>query len=48
MKEVKALSLELNEIKSNAIEHITNNKVHCWKRNDEGGLDLYYYVEIEK
>jgi hypothetical protein len=46
--EIKALSISLNKERIDAIEYITNNKVHCWKRNGEGGLDLYYYVEIEK
>ena len=42
-KEVKVLSLNnLNRREIDIIEDITNAELHWWKRNKDGGLDLYY------
>ena len=42
-KEVKVLSLNnLNRREIDIIEDITSTEVHFWKRNEAGGLDLYY------
>ncbi len=42
-KEVKVLSLnKLDRWQIDIIEDITRTEVHCWRRNDDGGLDLYY------
>ena len=42
-KEVKVLSLNnLNRREIDIIEDITSTEVHFWKRNEDGGLDLYY------
>ena len=42
-KEVKVLSLNnLNRREIDIIEDITNTELHWWKRNKDGGLDLYY------
>jgi hypothetical protein len=47
MKKVKGLSLNLDKKQSDAIEIITNNKMHCWRKNSKGGLDLYFYENID-
>jgi hypothetical protein len=45
MREIKALSISLDKSQMDAIEYITNNKIHSWKKNNKGGIDLYYYIE---
>ena len=40
---VKVLSLnDLNRREIDIIEDITNAELHWWKRNKDGGPDLYY------
>jgi hypothetical protein len=42
-KETKVLSLnDLDRWQTNIIINITSKEVHHWKRNDDGGIDLYY------
>jgi hypothetical protein len=42
-KETKALSLNsLNRREIDIIEDIASTEVHCWRRNEDVGLDLYY------
>jgi hypothetical protein len=42
-KEIKVLSLNnLDRRQIDIIEDITSTELHFWKRNEEGGLDLYY------
>lgn len=41
-KEVKILSLtNLDRRQIDLIEDVTDQEIHFWKRNDNGGLDLY-------
>ena len=41
--EIKVLSLNnLDRWQTDIIIDITDNGVHHWKRNDDGGIDLYY------
>jgi hypothetical protein len=42
-KEVMVLSLNnLDRWQIDIIEDITSNEVHYWRKNEDGGLDLYY------
>jgi len=42
-KETKVLSLNnLDRWETDIIMDITSKEVHHWKRNDDGGIDLYY------
>ena len=42
-KETKVLSLNnLDRWQTDIIIDITSQEVHHWKRNDDGGIELYY------
>lgn len=42
-KEIKVLSLNnLNRREIDIIQDITSTELHFWRRNEDGGLDLYY------
>jgi hypothetical protein len=42
-KEIKVLSLNnLDRWQTDIIMDITRTEVHHWRRNEDGGLDLYY------
>jgi hypothetical protein len=42
-KEIKVLSLnDLDRWQTDIIMDIMRTEVHYWRRNEDGGLDLYY------
>jgi hypothetical protein len=42
-KEIKVLSLNnLDRWQTDIVIDITSKEVHHWKRNDDGGIDLYH------
>ena len=49
MKEIKAFSIYLDKEQIDAIEYITNNKIHSWKHSDtrKGEIDLLFLDEDE-